>query len=120
MNLSGHAYIAKNGEGFTTFPDLAQTVSVLGEDLPVLAPGITGWVRQRHLRNTSRIWSALLDAMEWQYEGLESPPDRPDVSLNGHIDGLEHALAILFHGVADEGALKLVRAEASVRYEADT
>lgn len=120
MNLAGHCYVAKNGEGFTTLADLAQTAVVGGRDVIVAAPGVTGYLRQRYERNVTRLWSELLDKMEERYEMDEDPEKKRSAEyhdLAQFISGIETALAILRHGVADDAALASVTSEANVRYE---
>jgi hypothetical protein len=120
MNLKGHAYIAKNGEGFTTLPDLAKTVRVGDQDLPVLAPGITGYIRRAHYTNVNILWESLLDRMEDRYRFREEKNTDALLNLEPFIAGLETALALLRHGVADESAIKLTQAEAVARYNQET
>ena len=121
MEIKGHAFVSKFGEGFTTLPELAQTVKVGDQDLPVLAPGITVYIRRHEMKRRLSIWDKLLDDMEKSYYLEEEGASV--LVIREHqcrMEGLMQALSILGYGVADEPSIKLIQAQAKIRYEAES
>lgn len=119
--MKGHAFVSKFGEGFTTLPELAATVTVNGQECPVVAPGVTQWVRQRHMERTGKMWDALLDLMEEGYAIEEAGgPAWKDRDNKMKMQGVKECLALLTYGAMDEPSIKLIEAQANIRYEQES
>ncbi len=119
MNLKGHCFVAEDGHGFTTLPDLAKKLTFPDGTIAVVAaPGVTGFIRRQHYSGIQKIWTALLDIQEELYD-----PDRPSWrvrELKNEKKGLERALAFFTYGSDDEPSMKLIQAQAVKRYEAES
>jgi len=121
MRVKGHAFVSKYGEGFTTIPELAATVKVNGQDLPVLAPGVTHYVRQRNLERDLMCWELLLDLMEEGYEIEEAGgPGWKARDNRVKAQGVKECLALLNYGSTDEPSIKLIEAQAEIRYNQES
>lgn len=118
-------------EGFTSDPEYAQTARVNGQDLPILCRGGVMQLVQKTNMASLKIWEKLLDAMEQNFEFIEQYNAKPEFG-KPHVDvieletkikqnagvraGLVAALCLLTYGSDDENAVKLIQAQAKIRY----
>lgn len=104
-------------EGFTSDPEYAQTARVNGQDLPILCRGGVMQLAQKINTASLKIWEKLLDAMEQNFELLEAGNDYDALRANAGLRaGLVAALCFLTYGSDDENAIKLILAQAKIRY----
>lgn len=119
-------------QGFTNDPEFAETARVGDQDLPILCRGGVMALVQKTNTASLNIWEKLLDAMEQNYELLEeyNKTARYDADHKRRLEiinemkgnaglraGLIVSLAYLTYGSDDENAIKLIQAQAKVRYE---
>ncbi len=127
----GHCYVSKYGEGFTTIPELAATVKVDGQDLPVLAPGVTFSIRNQNMTRQVLCWDVLLDAMEEdliideKIEACDNPKQmkrlrRDKFANESFMRGAIDVLAVQGYGKADDPAREGIKAQAKIRYNQES
>lgn len=112
-------YMSKHEDNKFTH-DLEGALKVVwkGQECPVLAPGyVNGYARIAQSRQR-KLWEHLLDAMELEYDAIDAECDeRTLTALRARTRSLEDAIAIMEYGVIDKNSLKLVKAQADIRYE---
>ncbi|QNJ55364.1 hypothetical protein SEA_LITTLEFELLA_53 [Gordonia phage LittleFella] len=97
----------------------AVTVEYRGQTAPVLAQFYTSSWAVQQMQRQKKLWEHLLDAMEENYEADKEDLEE-EMFRNVRIGALEEALAMLGYGEVNENTIKLIQAQAQIRYDQES
>ncbi|AOE44858.1 hypothetical protein BI084_gp46 [Gordonia phage Terapin] len=105
--------------------DEAVTVELNGQEVPIAAGFYVSSYSVRQYKRQLKLWSHLLDLMEKEQD-LEEQIEQQMVGhgaqeemslLRARMQGVREALAMLGYGNVGPDALKLIEAQADIRYD---
>lgn len=118
MSKAINWFVAEGSAGFTSDPEQAKKIN----GYPIACPGGLNQVWRRHFAadkaKVDLVWELLLDTMETQAILVdEDNNEANNTRLEGAMEGIVKALALLTEGNTEEESLKWVRREADRRYD---